>query len=101
MKPRHAAALALVGWYLMFPPEKCIDRSRSDLGSCEMEFDAEADLSEWEEGPNYPNAEACNTELERLHNTATDPTNTREEANMKCVSSGELRKAREAHTNPN
>jgi hypothetical protein len=24
MKPRHAAALALVGWYLMIPPKSCV-----------------------------------------------------------------------------
>jgi hypothetical protein len=33
MNPRHAAALALVGWYLMVPPLKCIDKSDNDLGS--------------------------------------------------------------------
>jgi hypothetical protein len=36
MKPRHAAALALVGWYLMVPP------LRSD-----QKLDASAPLSKW------------------------------------------------------
>ena len=35
MKPRHAAALALVGWYLMTPPFRG------------KEYDVKADLSEW------------------------------------------------------
>jgi hypothetical protein len=38
MKPRHAAALALVGWYLMVPPPVLHSSLPVDLG---------APLSEW------------------------------------------------------
>jgi hypothetical protein len=41
--PRHAAALALVGWYLMVPPNR-----RDD-----------APLSEWTISQSYPSADAC------------------------------------------
>jgi hypothetical protein len=43
MNPRHAAALAIVGWYLMIPPNK-----RDD-----------APLSEWTVSRSYDSAEAC------------------------------------------
>jgi hypothetical protein len=47
MKPRHAAALALVGWYLMAPPNK----------------KADAPLSEWTVGHTYDSAQACQDAL--------------------------------------
>lgn len=31
MKPRHAAALALVGWYLMVPPLASLQSQTADL----------------------------------------------------------------------
>jgi hypothetical protein len=43
MKSRHAAALALMGWYLMLPPSKKND----------------APLSEWIISHSYASAEAC------------------------------------------
>ncbi len=50
MKPRHAAALALVGWYLMVPP----------IGLDGMP-DAKAPLSRWTIGlmGSYDTARAC------------------------------------------
>jgi hypothetical protein len=38
MKPRHAAALALVGWYLMIPPRSAADQKT---------FDDHAPLASW------------------------------------------------------
>ena len=38
MKPRHAAALALVGWYLIAPPPRTVD----DV------IDPKAPLSQWQ-----------------------------------------------------
>jgi len=38
MKLRHAAALGLVGWYLMIPPR---------LGNAPNQFDDHAPLSRW------------------------------------------------------
>src|SRR5271169_4331710 len=43
MNPCHAAALALVAWYLMVPPNKKDD----------------APLSEWTISRSYPSADAC------------------------------------------
>ena len=43
MKPRHVAALALAGWYLMVPTSKKND----------------APLSEWTISQSYASAEAC------------------------------------------
>jgi len=47
MKARHAAALAIVGWYLMVPPNKRF----------------EAPLSEWIVGHTYDSSEACQDAL--------------------------------------
>ena len=47
MKPRHAAALALVGWYLMVPP-------LSGKG-----VDLSAALSQWEEQAGFDSADSC------------------------------------------
>ena len=90
---RHAAALALLGWYLMVPPLKCIDKSRNDLGSCEMQYDARADLWEWLEGPRFPTAEACAAFIEKERKLAADLGNERRDAGMKCVTRTELRKS--------
>ena len=48
MKPHHAAALALVGWYLMFAPR---DK--------ELNPDLAAPLSAWEQAQPYDSARAC------------------------------------------
>jgi len=50
-RPRHAAALALVGWYLMQPPLDSGDRP-----------DAKAPLSQWQESGAFDNAAECNKE---------------------------------------
>ena len=47
MNPRHAAALALVGWYLMVPPPYS-ERARSLLP-----------LSEWSIYKTFESADAC------------------------------------------
>ncbi len=57
MKPRHAAALALVGWYLMLPPAKAADKSVPDLG---------APLSRWHVDSAWDYALACDNELRAL-----------------------------------
>jgi hypothetical protein len=52
VKPRHVAALALVGWYLMLPPV------RPD-GS----VNANAPLSKWKTSNTYDTADECKTAL--------------------------------------
>jgi hypothetical protein len=48
MKLRHAAALALVGWYLMIPP--ALPNGQPNLG---------APLSQWGQGGDFDTAAAC------------------------------------------
>jgi len=52
MNPRHAAALALVGWYLMVPP---IELTRSG----ERAFNFYAPLSQWYRWDFYQTAREC------------------------------------------
>jgi hypothetical protein len=40
MKPRHAAALALVGWYLMVPPTTTVDAPPFKYWRQEASFDS-------------------------------------------------------------
>ena len=55
MKLRHAAALALVGWYLMMPPIK-------GLPDC-ARIDSNAPLLRWEHIASFDNAQACQEQL--------------------------------------
>ncbi len=55
MKPRHAAALALVGWYLITPPPVF-----------KTGFDWEAHLSLWVRRGNYASAVGCEQALRQL-----------------------------------
>jgi hypothetical protein len=48
VKPRHAAALALVGWYLMMPPPKL-----------NGEADLQWSLSEWASLQSFDTATEC------------------------------------------
>ena len=52
MNPRHAAALALVGWYLMVPP---LER----LPNGPEVFDLNAPLSQWYRWDFYDTAREC------------------------------------------
>ncbi len=52
MKSRHAAALAIVAWYLMIPPTG-IDNT----------VDAHAALSQWRKGVSFESAKQCNDSL--------------------------------------
>jgi len=54
MKPAHAAALALVGWYLMMPPFQSTWFSTSST-----EFDAHAAPSRWRIIGAFDSASAC------------------------------------------
>jgi hypothetical protein len=57
MNPRHAAALALVGWYLMVPPMTgSADRDRVVRHPI---VEMTAPLSEWETEGSYDSAKEC------------------------------------------
>jgi hypothetical protein len=60
MKPRHAAALALVGWYLMMPPHgptKCSNPNPlgwSESGNvvqCQARIESQAPFRQWKRVP--------------------------------------------------
>ena len=55
MNPRHAAALALVGWYLMLPPP--VSR---DVGNEHGPFDLGAPLNTWMLYASTGSARDCN-----------------------------------------
>jgi hypothetical protein len=55
MKPRHAAALALVGWYLMAPPMNPDKNVRVN-----------APLSQWQIVDSFDNAQDCHDKKARL-----------------------------------
>ncbi len=64
MNPRHAAALALVGWYLMAPPF-----SRSSSG--EIGSDLSRPLSEWIPFSSVYDTEAdCDKEIDAMNQRA-------------------------------
>jgi hypothetical protein len=56
MKPRHAAALALVGWYLMIPPHLHWNRQR-------VTFSSDAPLREWKVAQPFDEAWKCDERL--------------------------------------
>jgi hypothetical protein len=56
MKPHHAAALALVGWYLMVPP----------LAPDGKEIDTTAKLSQWDPSLAFDRADECTNTLDAL-----------------------------------
>jgi hypothetical protein len=57
MTPRHAGALALVVWYLMFPP---IDpSSRFDPTVTTQQLDLKAPLHEWWIGDTFSTFDQC------------------------------------------
>jgi hypothetical protein len=60
MNPRHAAALALVGWYLMAPPVTFEAKDK-------MITHPEAALDEWDHEGSYGNANDCAEALEDWH----------------------------------
>jgi len=67
MRPSHAAALALVIWYLMVPP----------LVNAPYKVDTEAPLASWKTFQTFDTAEECNKYLSsvqaRYENTASAP----------------------------
>ena len=57
MKPRHAAALALVGWYLLAPPVTKVPASKL------LKWSDAAPLSSWLELNAYDTAKDCKADL--------------------------------------
>ena len=61
---RHAAALAVVSWYLMMPP---------DSARIPHSVDATAPLPRWSIVANYTSQESCEKALADIQNTQRDP----------------------------
>jgi hypothetical protein len=59
MKPRHAAALALMGWYLMAPPLKEVNPN--------VVFDWNAPISKWIPVDSFDSAADCQKEIEAMN----------------------------------
>ena len=64
LNSRHAAALALVGWYLMMPP---------DSAKVPHAVDSEAPLSRWSIVASFDKSESCEKTLAELQNKEQDP----------------------------
>ena len=64
LKSRHFAALALVGWYLMMPP---------DSAKIPHDVDGEVPLARWIVVNNYDTQEACEKALADIQNSEQDP----------------------------
>jgi hypothetical protein len=63
-KPCHAVALALVGWYLMVPPDSTVPHS----------VDSTAPISRWSIVTDFDSAGNCEQALTELQNKNGDPT---------------------------
>jgi hypothetical protein len=58
VKPRHAAALALIGWYLMAPPVHPVSKTM-------YEWDSSRSLSEWMIVASFDTAAECRRDMYR------------------------------------
>ena len=86
MKSRHAAALALFGWYLMFPPIDPASRRGWDPTVTEQQPDLKAPLHMWWIGDTFGNLDQCKAALASM-----TPKPTGFWANLRCVNSDDPR----------
>ena len=77
MKPRHAAALALVGWYLMVPP------TRGPAPATEILY--HASLSKWEVGQEEDSKVECQHDLKEYIGDLEDLKHVDDCASGSCV----------------
>jgi hypothetical protein len=63
-RSRHLAALVLVGWYLMMPP---------DSSKIPHDVDADVPLSHWIVVTTYDDQDTCENALTGIQNSQTDP----------------------------
>jgi hypothetical protein len=61
MSLRHAAALALVGWYLMLPPT---------IDPLDMPVNSDAPISKWSHYGSFDSATECESNIQYLHQKA-------------------------------
>lgn len=65
MKPRHAAALALVFWYLMMPPLVRVGLDPRDSSRDSVAPDSDAPLSKWFWSGSFDSVDACQRSQEK------------------------------------
>ena len=65
MKPRHAAALVLVGWYLMMPPLVRVPPDPRDPSRDSAVPDSDAPLGKWFWSGSFDSADACQRSQEK------------------------------------
>ena len=63
MRSRHGATLALLGWYLMVPPDSTVPHS----------VDSAAPISHWSIITNFESVDTCKQALTELQNKNGDP----------------------------
>ena len=66
MSFRHAASLAIVGWYLMIPPMGSVESRRNPSTGFYVAFSTEP-LSAWEIAGSYSSAAACARALDQAN----------------------------------
>jgi hypothetical protein len=66
MSFRHAATLAIVGWYLMMPPMGSVESRRNPSTGFYVAFSTEP-LSAWEIVGSYTSAAACARALDQAN----------------------------------
>jgi hypothetical protein len=92
---RHAAALALVGWYLMMPPVKQ-DCSQWPDQPCSVHVDMTAPLSKWQHRLVFDSAQECQERLATMNspsdgNSSMDNFLAVMNRNAQCVASDDPR----------
>jgi len=86
MKPRHAAALALVGWYLMVPPRNLHPFVKGDS------VDTTAPLSKWIHLASSDSAKECETrKAEYLNTVAQDRDLAQFAVDAECIATDDPR----------
>jgi hypothetical protein len=68
MKPRHVAALTLMGWYLMVPPQ---NPHWKDQASPSHLYNSNAPLNKWDIRESFDSAVGCQAALNRFINQGT------------------------------
>jgi len=82
LKPRHAAALALVGWYLMVPP--LVHKQNT------LQQDTSQPLSKWTQFRAFDSAQDCEKDRDLILR-AQQTVNNADALQDRCVESGDPR----------
>ena len=87
MKLHHAAALALLGWFLMVPPRICNCPPGESFAPCACRPDLSAPLNKWNRASHYDSRDACEDQLE----SQSPPDTPSAVDDFQCVEEGDSR----------